>query len=111
MSLDYLDVDVLDAHKYKGLRVSQRVVRLTNPNTCISHTIMKPVKNLEETKLLKEAARLLGRMGGRAGTGKSKARPSDVCRKAVMKRWDAWRKARGESDKPTSMSTKPKAQA
>lgn len=72
---------------------------------------MKPTKNSDELKALKEAARLLGRMGGKAGTGKAKARPSEVCRRAVMKRWDAWRKARGESQATTSMVTKPKANA
>lgn len=72
---------------------------------------MKLTKNADELKALKEAARLLGRMGGKAGTGKAKARPSEVCRRAVMKRWDAWRKARGESQATTSMVTKPKANA
>lgn len=85
---------------------------LTNSNDCIpQYTMSKPSKNSDEMKALKEAARLLGRMGGMAGTGKAKARPSDVCRKAVMKRWEAWRKARGEQQATTSMSTKPKANA
>lgn len=84
---------------------------LTNSNSCIPHyyTMSKPTKNSDEMKALKEAARLLGRLGGMAGTGKAKARPSDVCRKAVMKRWEAWRKARGEQQATTSMTTKPKA--
>jgi hypothetical protein len=29
----------------------------------------------------------LGRKGGKAGTGKSKARPSEQARKAALKRW------------------------
>ena len=69
----------------------------------------RPVKNADEPKALKAAARLLGRMGGMAGTGKAKARPSEVCRKAVMKRWEAWRKARGEAVLPASINSKPNA--
>lgn len=84
---------------------------LTNAKGCISHTTMKIKKNSEEYKAIKESARLLGRLGGMAGTGASKARPSAVCRKAVMKRWDAWRKARGEQSTTTSMITKPKRNA
>lgn len=69
----------------------------------------RPAKNADELKALKEAARLLGRIGGMSGTGKAKARPSDVCRKAVMKRWEAWRKARGETAIPSSINSKPNA--
>ena len=43
-------------------------------------------------KAASEAARLLGRLGGMAGTGDAKRRPSEVCRAAVNKRWDAYRK-------------------
>jgi hypothetical protein len=50
------------------------------------------LRDTEKNEAVKEAARILGRMGGLAGTGKSKARPSDVCRAAVNKRWDAYRK-------------------
>jgi hypothetical protein len=41
---------------------------------------------------VKDAARILGRLGGMAGTGDAKRRPSEVCRAAVNKRWDAYRK-------------------
>ena len=37
------------------------------------------------------AARILGRLGGKAGTGASKRRPSEMCRAAVNKRWAAYR--------------------
>ena len=37
------------------------------------------------------AARILGRIGGMAGKGASKRRPSDMCRAAVNKRWAAYR--------------------
>jgi len=37
------------------------------------------------------AARILGRIGGMAGKGASKRRPSEVCRAAVNKRWAAYR--------------------
>jgi hypothetical protein len=41
---------------------------------------------------VKDAARILGRLGGMAGTGDAKRRPSEVCRAAVNKRWEAYRK-------------------
>jgi hypothetical protein len=41
---------------------------------------------------IKAAARLMGQLGGRAGRGDAKRRPSEVCRAAVNKRWDAYRK-------------------
>jgi hypothetical protein len=41
---------------------------------------------------IKMAARLLGQLGGKAGRGDAKRRPSEVCRAAVNKRWDAYRK-------------------
>jgi hypothetical protein len=34
------------------------------------------------------AAKLLGKLGGKAGTGKSKARTSEQARAAVMARWN-----------------------
>ena len=57
----------------------------------------KSLRDQEKTDALagidiKQAARLLGHLGGKAGTGKAKARPSEVCRAAVNKRWDAYRK-------------------
>jgi hypothetical protein len=90
-------------------KVGRKPLGLTNSNSCKQHHTMKHSKNSDELKALKDAARLLGRLGGMSGTGKAKARPSDVCRKAVMKRWDAWRKARGEQQATTAMVTKPKA--
>lgn len=50
------------------------------------------LRDTEKNEAVKEAARILGRMGGLAGTGKAKARPSEVCRAAINKRWDAYRK-------------------
>lgn len=41
---------------------------------------------------VKMAARLLGQLGGKAGRGDAKRRPSEVCRAAVNKRWEAYRK-------------------
>jgi hypothetical protein len=46
----------------------------------------------EARQAVKDAARILGRLGGMAGTGDAKRRPSEVCRAAVNKRWDAYRK-------------------
>jgi hypothetical protein len=36
---------------------------------------------------MNRAAQALGRLGGKAGTGKSKARTSEQARAAVMARW------------------------
>ena len=49
-------------------------------------------QNTEKTEAIKEAARILGRIGGMAGRGDCKRRPSEVCRAAVLKRWEAYRK-------------------
>ena len=37
---------------------------------------------------LNRAAQALGRLGGKAGTGKAKARTSEQARAAVMARWN-----------------------
>jgi hypothetical protein len=37
---------------------------------------------------LKRAAQMLGRLGGKSGTGKAKARTSEQARAAVMARWN-----------------------
>jgi hypothetical protein len=37
---------------------------------------------------ISRAAQILGRMGGKAGTGKSKARTSEQARAAVLARWN-----------------------
>jgi len=50
------------------------------------------LRDTEKNEAVKLAAALLGRMGGMAGTGKAKARPSEVCRAAINKRWEAYRK-------------------
>jgi hypothetical protein len=42
-----------------------------------------------------EAAVLLGRLGGKAGTGKAKARTSEQARKAVAVRWENYRRKKG----------------
>lgn len=39
-------------------------------------------------------AQALGKLGGKAGRGKSKARPSEVARAAVMVRWAKHKKRR-----------------
>jgi len=83
--------------------------RLTIPNDCTEQNTMK--KSERDAKKIKLYAQALGRLGGMAGTGKAKARPSEVCRKAVMKRWDDWRKLKGEAETKVSMTTKPKANA
>ena len=47
---------------------------------------------LAQSEAIKMAARLMGQIGGKAGRGDAKRRPSEVCRAAVNKRWDAYRK-------------------
>jgi hypothetical protein len=36
-------------------------------------------------------AKALGKLGGKAGTGKAKARTTEQARKAVSQRWKQWR--------------------
>jgi len=68
-----------------------------------THAMKKSLRDTEKTEAQKEAirkaAKILGRMGGMAGTGEAKRRPSEVCRAAVNKRWDAYRLQKGNSDK------------
>jgi hypothetical protein len=52
-------------------------------------------RNNEKQQAIKEAAKILGRIGGQSGKGDAKRRPSEVCRAAVMKRWEAYRKNKG----------------
>lgn len=47
-----------------------------------------PQSELDARRL---AAQILGRLGGKAGTGASKRRSSEMCRAAVNKRWAAYR--------------------
>ena len=49
-------------------------------------------KDIEKIEAIKEAARILGRIGGSSGKGAEKRRPSEMCRAAVLKRWEAYRK-------------------
>jgi hypothetical protein len=45
-------------------------------------------------------ARALGRLGGKAGTGKAKARDPEKMRKAALKMWKAKRLADARANKP-----------
>lgn len=54
----------------------------------------KKLRNQEKDSAVKKAASILGRLGGQAGRGDAKRRPSSVCRAAVLKRWEAYRKAK-----------------
>ncbi|MEY2410649.1 MAG: hypothetical protein QOF48_3319 [Verrucomicrobiota bacterium] len=47
---------------------------------------------------MNRAAQALGRLGGKAGTGKAKARTSEQARAAVMVRW-AKRKSKARDNK------------
>lgn len=58
----------------------------------------KNIRDSEKQEAIRQAAAILGRIGGKAGRGDKKRRPSEVCRAAVMKRWEAYRKKK-ELDK------------
>lgn len=47
---------------------------------------------------LRAAAAIMGRIGGKAGRGDAKRRSPEICRAAVAKRWEAYRKQK-ELDK------------
>ena len=49
-------------------------------------------RNNEKIQAIKEAARILARIGGMSGKGEAKRRPSEMCRAAVLKRWENHRK-------------------
>lgn len=51
--------------------------------------------------LLKQAARLMGAIGGRSGTGDAKRRPSEMCKQAVAKRWENYRRRKAISSENT----------
>ena len=53
----------------------------------------------ETMKRKNPAAGSLGRKGGKAGTGKAKARSSEAARSAVLKRWE---KQRAKIGKPNN---------
>jgi hypothetical protein len=99
----------IETHKESPKSLLVELNRLTISNGYTNETNMK--KSERDAKKIKLYAQALGRLGGMAGTGKAKARPSEVCRKAVMKRWDDWRKLKGEAETKVSMTTKPKANA
>lgn len=50
------------------------------------------ISELTKDDLLKQAARLMGAIGGRSGTGDAKRRPAEMCRQAVAKRWENYRR-------------------
>lgn len=74
--------------------------RLTNSNACIN--MNKEQHDTEKDQAIKEAAKILGRIGGMAGRGDAKRRPSEVCRAAVLKRWAEYRKAKALSQEKQS---------
>jgi hypothetical protein len=53
---------------------------------------LEKIAQAREAIAKSNAASLLGKLGGMSGTGDAKRRPSDVCRAAVNKRWEAYRK-------------------
>ncbi len=57
------------------------------------------IKNAISNDALRAAAAIMGRMGGRAGRGDAKRRSPEICRAAVAKRWEAYRKQKDSLDK------------
>ena len=68
----------------------------------------KNIRDSEKNDAVRQAAAILGRIGGKAGRGDKKRRPSEQCRAAVLKRWEAYRKQK-ELSKNASEGT-PSAQ-
>ena len=62
-------------------------------------TMDKTKRTSEQQDALKAAARIMGSIGGKAGRGESKRRSSDICRAAILKRWEAYRKAKALTPK------------
>lgn len=52
-----------------------------------------------KSKIISAHMAAIGRKGGRAGTGKAKARTSEQARKAALIRWEKWRE---ENDRRTN---------
>lgn len=62
----------------------------------------KELHDQEKNDAVKEAARIMGSIGGKSGRGEAKRRPSEICRMAVAKRWDNYRKRKASADSSTS---------
>jgi hypothetical protein len=56
-------------------------------------------------------AKALGKLGGKAGTGKVKARTSEQARKAVSQRWKQWRETGKLGGRPKGKPRKKRGQA
>lgn len=77
------------------LLAQSQAVGLTLPKPLHNHrTAMEKTQPNTNRNALREAARIMGSIGGKAGRGAAKRRPSDVCRAAIMKRWEAYRAAK-----------------
>ena len=59
---------------------------------------------VNDNNAIREAARLMGGIGGRSGRGDSKRRDSEMCRQAVAKRWENYRRRKANSTKGTPQS-------
>ena len=71
----------------------RQAIGLTLPKPLHKHTtaMEKKHRDTEQRNALREAARIMGRIGGQSGKGDAKRRPSEVCRAAILKRWEAYR--------------------
>ena len=61
------------------------------------------IKTAISNDALRAAAAIMGRMGGRAGRGDAKRRSPEICRAAVAKRWEAYRKQKDSLDKQANV--------
>lgn len=62
------------------------------------------VNDITKDDLLKQAARLMGAIGGRSGTGDAKRRSPDMCRQAVAKRWENYRRRKAAGTQGEKLS-------
>lgn len=78
------------------LLAQSQAVGLTIPKPLHNpyNAMEKKYRDSEQRNALREAARIMGSIGGKAGRGDAKRRPSEVCRAAILKRWEAYRKAK-----------------
>lgn len=60
---------------------------------------MKQTSNSSEPDPVRNYLSQIGKKGGQAGTGKSKARDSEKMRAAVNKRWEKHRKKKAKDEK------------
>jgi hypothetical protein len=61
---------------------------MVNGLRLMRETALDNTQSVAHIPFMNKAAQQLGRLGGKAGTGKAKARTSEQARAAVMARWN-----------------------